>query len=157
MNNQEEFFEEFSQLTSELIRKFKLLERDEKVCFNVTVSQRYTVEILYNSGPLSMKDLSNAMGVAVSTMTRVLDVMVRDGLVKRKGSAHDRRLVYINLTAKGKKLAEQLKESYSDYLKSLFVKIPSSKQGSLLRSLSNLLEALEQQSYCCKDLEESNS
>jgi DNA-binding MarR family transcriptional regulator len=149
MSTQESFFNDFSELTSELIRKFKLLERDEKDCFGITVSQRYTVETIYKHGNLSMKELSNEMGVAVSTMTRILDVMVRDKLVERKSSSKDRRQVFVKLTKKGKDLATKIQRNYANYLKSIFEEIPKTKKSQTIKSLHDILEALEKQPYCC--------
>ena len=102
---------EFSGLIGRLIRSLSLLERDQKNCCGTTMSQCYTIETLAQGGGLSMHELSKDMGVTMSTMTRVIDVLVRDGVVARGSNPEDRRKVCVELTAKGKDLARKLPTS----------------------------------------------
>ncbi|TET07758.1 MarR family transcriptional regulator [Candidatus Aerophobetes bacterium] len=153
MSAEEKFFNDFSLLISQLIRKLNLLERDEKVCLGVTISQCYTIETLARKDKLSMKELSQEMGVAVSTMTRILDVLVRDGLAKRENNPKDRRSVYVQLTAKGKNLASKLKGCTEDYLRAIFERIPNKKQEEIIESLDILLKAIEQHPFCSQSID----
>lgn len=149
MNREDKFLNDFSVLLAQLIRKFNLLERDEKVCYNVTLSQCYTLETLARKGKLAMKELSQEIGVAISTMTRILDVLVRDGLVKRKDAPSDRRMVYIELTNQGQDLALKLKRCIDDHVGTILAKIPKSKQQQVIESLQVLVAAIDQQTSCC--------
>jgi len=148
MSAEEKFFNDFSLLISQLIRKLNLLERDEKVCLGVTISQCYTIETLARKDKLSMKELSQEMGVAVSTMTRILDILVRDALAKRENNPKDRRSVCVQLTAKGKDIASKLKCCAEGYLKTIFDKIPGAKQEKVIEALNILLKAVEQHPFC---------
>ena len=49
-------------------------------------------------------------------MTRLADLMIADGLVERQPDSHDRRVINLAITEKGKKY---LKESISWYKKDL--------------------------------------
>jgi len=148
MSAEEKFFNDFSLLISQLIRKLNLLERDEKVCLGVTISQCYTIETLARKDKLSMKELSQEMGVAVSTMTRILDILVRDTLAKRENNPKDRRSVCVQLTAKGKDIASKLKCCAEDYLRVIFERIPGAKQEKVIEALNILLKAVEQHPFC---------
>ena len=53
-------------------------------------------------------ELSEAMGVAKSRVTRILDGLVAKKLVKRSEDRNDRRLCLIRFTAKGLEVAEEL-------------------------------------------------
>lgn len=150
MTEKMSYFGVFSLLISQLVRKFNLLERDEKVCFGVTIPQCLTLETISSKGKLSMKALSLEMGVAISTMTRILDVMARDGLVRRENSPNDRRRVYVELTAKGKTIALKLKQCSQDYLRSIFNKLPKNKQVNINEALKCLLAAFELNPSCCQ-------
>ena len=149
MNREDKFLNDFLELLTQLIRKFNLVERDEKVCYNVTLSQCYTIETLARKGKLAMKELTQEMGVAISTMTRILDVLVRDGLVKRKEAPADRRMVYVELTNQGQELAVKLKQCADNYLGAILAKIPKSKQQQVIESLRILIYAINQQRACC--------
>ena len=117
-------FDDFSLLITRLMRKLSLLERDEKVCLGLTISQCYTIEALARNGELSMKELSGEMGLAMSTMTRILDVLVREGFVSRGNSETDRRVVCVKLTTKGRNTAGRLKRCADNYLGTIFEGIP---------------------------------
>ena len=55
-----------------------------------------------------MTGLAEACLLQQPTMTKLLDRMVRDGLVTRSQDARDRRLIRVALTPRGKRLASKL-------------------------------------------------
>jgi MarR family transcriptional regulator, organic hydroperoxide resistance regulator len=56
---------------------------------------------LDRAGSLPVGELACTAGVATPTATRMLDGLVRDGIVEREGSSVDRRVVTVRLTEKG--------------------------------------------------------
>ena len=142
--------EKFSRLVTELFRKLNLLNRDQKVCYGITLSQCCAIEILDQKGLLSMNSLSQSQGVTISTMTRVVDVLVRDDVLQRSGSPKDRRKVCIELTGKGKNLAKQLQKCTRAYTKEILDKIPADKQSQVVESIELLINAIESTNpKCC--------
>ncbi|MBG0777276.1 MAG: winged helix-turn-helix transcriptional regulator [Desulfovibrionaceae bacterium] len=67
----------------------------------VTLPQMHAVEILGAQGPLRMKELAGRMGVTTGTMTVVVDKLEARGLAERRRDARDRRVVFVELTARG--------------------------------------------------------
>jgi DNA-binding MarR family transcriptional regulator len=55
-------------------------------------------------GPLTLGRLARAEQVKPPTMTRIVTGLEREGLVKRKGDARDKRLTQIDATPKGQKV-----------------------------------------------------
>ena len=97
-----------------------------------------------------MKELSQAVGLAISTLTRILDVLVRDKIVCRYQSQQDRRKVNICLTKKGKALAEKLNECGEKFWSKIFEAIPPQKKQEITDNLSLLLHAIEgAEKACC--------
>ncbi len=143
MTEKEKAFGDFKLLVSQLIRKLNTIERDEKDCCGVTTTQAYTIEMLARNGKLPMKELSRKLGVAVSTMTRIIDVMVRNGLVKRKINPKDRRSVLVELTTKGIYVSRKLKCTTEDYFREIFNKIPDDKRVATIEDLNTLLAAIK--------------
>jgi len=142
--------EKFSRLVGELFRKLNLLNRDQKVCYGITLSQCCAIETLEQRGLLSMNELSQCQGVTLSTMTRVVDVLVRDGVVRRESSPGDRRKVCIELTEEGKNLAQKLKKCTEAYTKEILDEIPVNKQGQVVESVELLIKAIESiNPRCC--------
>jgi DNA-binding MarR family transcriptional regulator/YHS domain-containing protein len=65
------------------------------------------LRILGRQGECMMRDLAEGCGVALSTMTGVVDRLVKKGLVQRRHSEADRRVVLITLTGRGKLAYEE--------------------------------------------------
>ncbi|UCH93442.1 MAG: MarR family transcriptional regulator [Candidatus Aminicenantes bacterium] len=140
----------FSRLVGELFRKLNLLNRDQKVCYGITLSQCCAIETLEQKGLLSMNELSQHQGVTLSTMTRVVDVLVRDGVFQRVSSPGDRRKVCIELTEEGKNLAEKLKKCTEAYTKEILAQIPVDRQSQVIESVDLLIKAIESVNpKCC--------
>lgn len=140
----------FSQLVGRLMRQLNLLNRDQKVCYGVTLPQCYTIETVSREGQLTMNELSRLMGVSLSTMTRVVDVLVRDEVLERVPNPSDRRKVCIRLTAKGQELARKLKACTESYTLEILEKIPKEKQAQVIESMGLLSEAIETvKQKCC--------
>ena len=140
----------FSDIMSLCIQKIITLDRAEKVCFGLTISQAYTIGAIQKNEILTMKQLSQELGLAISTLTRIVDVLVRDNIVCRNHSEQDRRKVNICLTEKGKDLAEKLKECGKLFWTKIFKTIPEEKRQQLTDNLSLLLKAIEgAEKACC--------
>jgi MarR family transcriptional regulator, organic hydroperoxide resistance regulator len=74
--------------------------------YGLTGSQLLVLNMLGPKGRVSLSDLSERIRAKNSTVTGIVDRMERDGVVLRRRSEEDRRVVYIELTAKGRKLAD---------------------------------------------------
>ena len=62
------------------------------------------LSVVVFAGPLRLGDLARAEQVRAPTMTRLVQELERDGLVRRRPDAEDARASRIEATAKGKRL-----------------------------------------------------
>lgn len=74
----------------------------------LTVSQFGVLEALYHLGPLCQRELGQKILKSSGNMTTVIDNLEKRGLVVRKRSLQDRRLLHVHLTPEGRKLIERL-------------------------------------------------
>lgn len=65
------------------------------------LGQYQVLSILWEEDGLTPRELSNRLSVEMPTVTRTVQRMVRDGLVRREDHPSDARSVYIRLTDKG--------------------------------------------------------
>lgn len=130
-------------LLSVLLRKLHISQRDEVICFGVTATQWHIMAELICSQPLSMNELSCRMSLAQSTMTRVVDTLVRDGIVERVPGSRDRRIVLVRLTPEGRQLAKQVASCVKGYYARLLARIPENKRKQVLEAVKLLVMALE--------------
>lgn len=142
--------DEVGEMVQKLVRMFQLFERDQIKVHGFTTSQCYTLLEIYKSGSLTMSELSDKMNLNTSTMTRVLDNLVRDKYVSRDKELSDRRIVVISLTDKGKNAALVLSRTVNDYYRRVIENIPEGQVDEILKSVGRLLSAFEKANpNCC--------
>lgn len=135
--------DEVGLMMQQLVRVFQLFERDEIKTYGFTTSQCYTILELYKSEGLSMNELSEKMNLNSSTMTRILDNLVRDKYISRGKDEVDRRIVIVNLTDTGKEAAKNLDITVKEYYKRVISNIPKGQVEDILKSVNILQKAFE--------------
>ncbi|HYK10158.1 MAG TPA: MarR family transcriptional regulator [Gemmatimonadales bacterium] len=78
--------------------------RKQDPALGIGPAQASALSVLVFAGPRSLGDLAEAEGVRPPTMSRIVDGLVRSGLVRRRRGNHDGRSVLIEATARGEKL-----------------------------------------------------
>ena len=78
----------------------------------LTVAQSYTLLALPARGAMCMNELSAALNMAGSTMTRVVDQLVDKGLAKRTSDLEDRRIVRVALSGRGREIRDALDRDF---------------------------------------------
>ncbi|HEY2300115.1 MAG TPA: MarR family transcriptional regulator [Jatrophihabitans sp.] len=66
---------------------------------------------------LPMSRIARDLAMTSGGFTKLADRMARDGLIDRRGSSGDRRVVFAALTESGEKLAREALEVYQRYLR----------------------------------------
>ncbi len=142
--------EDVGDMVRKLVRMFQLFERDQIKVHGFTTTQCYALLEIDKSGSIAMNELSERMNLNSSTMTRILDNLVRDGYIERKKSPEDRRLVLVELSEKGKASAKDLNASVNGYYKKVICSIPEGKLQDVLNSADLLVHAFEKSNpNCC--------
>src|SRR4051812_2034992 len=110
MAQQDRFAELLSQLGREVTRR----PATEVCCGSLTLEQFQTLRATSRAERASISSLSADLGVDLSTMSRNVSVLERDGYVVRARSEDDGRVVNVSLTAKGRQALETLRCSERD-------------------------------------------
>ena len=142
--------DEVGFMMQKLVRVFQLFERDEIKTYGFTTSQCNTILGLYKSRGLTMNELSEKMNLNSSTMTRILDNLVRDKYILRDKDEFDRRIVIVSLTDKGKDVAKKIDITLKEYYKKVIANIPEGQVEEVLKSVNILQKAFERANpNCC--------
>ena len=108
---------------AELVKKYQFRDRNETVAYGLSVSQAYALRALHERGPLAMGELASELRLSVSTLTRVVDQLVRKGLVDREREGEDRRICRARLTDRGAhlwgRIQDELVESDCEVLRGI--------------------------------------
>ena len=91
---------------------FRRHQRYIKDHFKISELEMEILQYVALNGRRKMKDIGEAFNIKLSTLTSIVDKIERQKFVKRINSKEDRRAVYLDLTAKGKKMYEK----YSHYI-----------------------------------------
>ncbi len=134
-----------------LVRAFETCDRMCVAELGVTVSQCYTLLALPEEGNVSMDELSKAMGLANSTMTRTVDHLVRKGLVYRAPDDEDRRIVRVGSTAQGGQVRRALEQAQQDFIRQALAGIQESERSAILYALERVAQSLAKVAKVCGD------
>ena len=142
---------DIAELMRVFMQRLISLDRAEKVCHHVTLSQAHTIGAIHQHGMISMNELSQELGLAISTLTRINDVLVRDGIVCRNACKTDRRKVNLCLTPKGSELAITLNTCSTRFWEKIIIDIPDDKRSQVMESLELILNSLGKiEGSCCQ-------
>lgn len=104
----------------------------------ISPSQFGILDALYHTGPLSLGELAKKHLRSPNNITSVADTMERSGLVVRERQKHDRRLILVNLTDKGRETFESLWEEHARVVTETMSPLSANDQkvlADLLRTL----------------------
>jgi DNA-binding MarR family transcriptional regulator len=123
------------------------LEREQIKIFGFTNSQCYILLEIYKHQSLSINEISKKMHLEISTITRIMNNLVRDDLILRKRGVSDKRVVEAVLTEKGKEIALQLQKSIENYYKDIISNLPRGHVREVMGAVELLVTALEKAKY----------
>ena len=110
--------------------------------FGLTGAQFNILNLLATrQGRMDQAAVVDLLLVGKSSISIVLNRMVRDGLVKREEHPKDRRQVVLVLTIKGRALWRKISPTYEAGVKTIFRALPSSRRQRFLEDLKILHDA----------------
>lgn len=104
----------------------------------VTPEQFSVLGRVLDGGPVSMKELATARGVALNTATSLVDRLVAGGLVERRPDPDDRRVVRVAVTERGRVLVEQLRTARETVMRRMFDDLDDEEIGRVLAAMPAL-------------------
>lgn len=126
-----------------LVRKYQFRDRNESVGYGLSVAQAYALRALHEEGPLTMGELAAEQRVSVSTMTRVVDHLVRKRWVVRAADPADRRLCRIVLTRAGSALWDTIERDLTENDAAVLRSISPAERETVIRVIGLLSEAVD--------------
>ena len=81
--------------------------RAQDIALGIPPARLSALSVIVFGGKTSLSELAKAEQVRPPTMSRIIDALVRDGLVKRETDKKDRRSVIITATDKGTRIMHE--------------------------------------------------
>ncbi len=110
--------------------------------YGLTQPQFGVLEMLGHLGPLTTGEIGKRMLVTGGCVTVILDNLEKEGLVERTRSSTDRRVVNVQLTAKGRSMFEEIFRKHARKVAELASVLTEEEQTQLSRLLKKLGLAL---------------
>ena len=111
----------------DLITDLKVMcnARDQKLCDELSLSPaEFNFFASYDfSGKITSTGISKTLNLSVSRTSRVIDKLVKSGLLKRRTGSSDRRVVFLNLSQKGKDIVEHIDKNKAECEQNLIEKL----------------------------------
>jgi DNA-binding MarR family transcriptional regulator len=128
----------FAELLSHLAREITLRQASDVCCGDLTLEQFQTLRAVSAADQLSMGALSAQLRVDLSTMSRNVTVLERNGYLLRARDPEDARVVQVRLTAKGRRALETLRCGEREVLRDVYDQLPAPERSKVIKALEVL-------------------
>ena len=132
---------DISGLMNDVLKSVILLNKEIESHFGMSSARTLTLLAFTEKETMRMSELSEAVSLTTSTSTRMIDSLVREGIVERGYDKFDRRLVTVELTGNGKKIARDIKAFRDRYFDSIKDKVKYNGKEEMISSLKTLIDA----------------
>ncbi len=112
--------------------------RDHFGKLSLTFPQALLLTVLGENGPMPISALAEQTGSANSTVSGIVDRLEKLGLAKRERSETDRRVIYVAVTEKYRKLQQKAESKVSGHFSALLDDIPPADRAEIYAALDKL-------------------
>jgi len=132
-----------SNIIDNLRRVFQILNEQSKKVereTGLTGPQLWAIKTINERSPINISDLANKLYLHPISVIGIVDLLEKQDLVKRRPSKDDRRVVWIELTAKGNDLVKSAPEVAQGLLVSGLEEISANNLIEIDRSMKHLVK-----------------
>ena len=127
---------EFGELLKQFLIDLQSLFRSRTKDLKITMPQVMLVSSIPTDG-IDMTSLAQQIVVDNSTLTRLVGVLIKDGIVVKKKNPRDGRSMLVLLTNRGESLQYKLEVEIDKFGSDLFRKVPMEDQEEVKEILYN--------------------
>ena len=127
---------EFGELLKAFLLDLQSLFRFQVSNPDLTLPQILLLSTISDEGT-DMSSLSNQMGVDNSTMTRLIDVLIRNGWVKKYRDKKDGRVVMVTITKEGEALQSEIDKKIDQFGNDIYNSIPTEDREEMMEILTS--------------------
>lgn len=140
-----DFAKRILQIMPVIAKEFARSQSAEIYRGKITFPQLFVLEFLSRQGSSNMTCLADFMKVSTASMTGIVERLVRQGYTHRSYGKEDRRVIKIQLTAKGADFLARTNEKREKAIINIFGKISENDREDYLRILTRIKDILDRQ------------
>ena len=141
--------EELMEVLGGLAQVMRCCCRDEAFCEGVTFHQFMILDAVAKEKELHMADLHKLLSVEKSTTTRLVNPLIKKGLLRRETAVHDSRAAKLTLTKKGSETHKKVLVCVTDFFQRALGNIPAKKRTEVLESVKMFITAIKNSANGC--------
>lgn len=129
-------------VVQQFIRSFGLLEQTKTPCgFSLSLSQVFALQELEKQR-LTVTELAEKLQLERSSVSRLVDGLVKGGFVLREMNEKNRREVILSLTEKGTRSIQRVSDQSVNFYCSILNKLSKSEQDLFLKCFKTFTRSL---------------
>lgn len=134
---------EFGCALSDRIRRWRRLVDKSISLLNLAVGEFRVLRVLSEAGPAPMAKLAKEQIISAAAMTSVVDRLEELRLIERVKNRTDRRVISVEITAKGQDQVEKGFRLYKRFIEKATRNMTIDEKSSLIASFDHMIEAAE--------------
>jgi len=146
MNNPDkvDLAEKMADLTFSLLEQCQVKQERIAATLGLTVSEFKLLRALKRDKAVPAGELAKRVELSSSRLTRILDGMVKKGIVTRVAAEDDRRVIEVSLTEGGERIQQTLNEKYVQTHQDILGLLPPGGGETVIVALEKLGEAMQE-------------
>ena len=142
--------DDYKELNEILVRLFRsIMDVEEKAIItrefqDITNNDMHVIEAIGIGTPKNMSSIAKKLSVTVGTLTIAMNSLVKKGYVKRERSEKDRRVVFIQLTNKGRMAYHHHAEFHRQMTEAVLAELNEDETEVLVKALDGLRKFFRQ-------------
>lgn len=127
-------------LLNRIMGRYNAQLQDELVKLNLSTVKMRALAVLSARGGLMVNELAVYCVIEQSTMSRTLNALLKEGLIRREEDGRDSRARRIHLTEAGRETFERIWPALARANEALFKGIPPTEREAFIGTLGRILE-----------------
>ncbi|KAA0547435.1 MarR family transcriptional regulator [Bacillus sp. BGMRC 2118] len=110
---------------------------------DVSAAQSHILYEIKKRNNVSIQQLSEILGVDITTFSRQVQTLVKMGLVKKAPYPEDKRITLLSLTDKGDAVAIGIDQQVNQFLEDIFKEMSAEEREEVKRSIKLLAKVMD--------------
>ena len=141
---------ELFELIMSLAREIRCCSRDEAICIDLTFHQFIILDAVARKGELGLTDLHRILSVEKSTTTRLVNPLIKRGLLLRDRAIHDSRAAVLRVTKEGAEAHGKAWDCLEGFFGGIVQNIPAGQRAKVLAAVKVFTGAMRKAADACR-------
>lgn len=111
---------------------------------DITYNDMHVIEAIGQTEPKKMSQIAKELSITTGSLTKAVNSLEKKRYVQRKRSKHDKRVVHISLTERGRKAYRHHEQFHEDMIAFVLDHVDDEESVVLQRALENLMNYFQQ-------------